>query len=149
MAESAVVKEFMSCLREAEEHKDASRLARLFSEDAELKTMTKPNQGKAHVVGALAFWNQYLHAFDHVRSYVTNVIESDGTAILEWHATGKLAMGLPVDYCGVGFLEHKDGKIHAFRTYFDSAALLPHANHAMKPFSESVGVPDIRTDASS
>ena len=150
MAETFSVNEFIARLREAEERRDPTLLADLFHESAKLESLTRTTHSKAHGgCGALQFWNQYLLAFDYVSSHFTNVLETDGTAVLEWHSTGRLPMGTPVEYCGVSIVEHDGNSITAFRTYYDSAALLPHAPNTTKNFSESVGTPEIRTDASS
>lgn len=157
MAEYSVVKDFISRLQEAEKTKDAKGLCELFADDAELENLTRPTgsartsttKNKMKSNKAASFWNQYLLGFDQVSSHFTHVVDAGGTAVLEWHSSGRLAIGTPVDYCGVSLFEHDGQRITAFRTYYDSAALLPYAAHATKPFSESVGKPDIRTDASS
>lgn len=154
MGEYSVVKDFIARLDEAEERKDATRLTELFAHDAKCENLTRPTSTSKSAKSSgshstQAFWNQYLHAFDYVKSHFTHVVDANGTAVLEWHSTGRLPMGTPVEYCGVSIFEHDDRHITAFRTYYDSAALLPHATHAVKPYSESVGKPDIRTDASS
>ncbi|MES2965289.1 MAG: nuclear transport factor 2 family protein [Bdellovibrionota bacterium] len=153
MGEFSVVQDFITRLRDAEDRKDAGVLCELFTPAAKLENLTRPTQARSKssssANGAIAFWNQYLHAFDHISSHFTHILESKGNAVLEWHSSGRLTMGTPVEYCGVSILEHDGRQITAFRTYYDSAALLPHAAHALKPFSESVGTPDIRTEASS
>jgi ketosteroid isomerase-like protein len=153
MGEYSVVKDFISRLQEAEKTRDAKGLCELFAADAELENLTRPTgstrSSKSKTNNAKAFWNQYLVGFEEVSSDFTSVIEANRTAVLEWHSLGRLAMGTPIEYSGVSIFEHDGRRITAFRTYYDSAALLPHAAHAAKPFSESVGTPEIRTDASS
>lgn len=173
MAPSPIVNEFMKCLQQAEETRDVKRLCELFIEEAELVNLTRQHthgrspalrqsstQTAARTAGgsktsfggpvsATAFWRQYLNAFDHIESHFTNVIDDGRTAVLEWSSTGRLPMGLPIDYNGVSILEHDGQHIQKFRTYYDSAAFLPHAAHTTNPYSETAGLPDMSPEISS
>ena len=155
MIKNPIASEFMKRLQQAEASGDVRGLAELFTEDAELLNLTRQNTHatrttKQHCTQTSAqFWRQYLHAFDHISSHFTNVIDDGRTAVLEWHSTGSLPMGIPVDYNGVSIIECEEGKIRRFRTYYDSAAFLPHAARSEKTHSETVGVPDITNQISS
>jgi len=121
---SSVIESFVRTLQEAEENRDPTQLAELFADDAELSSLTrdKPRRGRA---GARQFWAEYLHSFGKVRSQVTNVIESDRTAVLEWESEVVLPSGRPVRYRGVSILETGGDRVKRFRTYYDTAALHP------------------------
>jgi ketosteroid isomerase-like protein len=114
----------MRILREAEERRDPARLAELFTDDAELSTLTRdePRRGKA---GARQFWAEYLQSFGKVQSQFGNVLEADGTAILEWVSDATFPDGRRVKYRGVSILETTGDRVKRFRTYFDTAALRP------------------------
>jgi ketosteroid isomerase-like protein len=151
----ALPKLFMRRLRESESAHTVKELALLFSENAELENLTRPTQhkmsGNANVQrhSPEMFWRQYLSAFETIESHFTNVTDDGRTAVLEWHSTGKLAAGHAIEYSGVSILEYTDGKIDKFRTYYDSAALLPHAARSGHHLSESVGRPEINIEAGS
>lgn len=154
-----VAKEFMQRLREAEASHDVKNLAALFTEDAELENLTRPvlhsarkggaNQSSESQADAVSFWRQYLSAFERIESHFTNVTDDGKTAVMEWHSQGRMQMGLDVDYNGVSIIEYDGSSIHRFRTYYDSAALLPHASRTSRAYSETVGMPQITNEASS
>lgn len=145
---------FMRKLREAEESREVKALSALFTNEAQLENLTRPSLHRHGVAStqtqsAENFWRQYLAAFESIESHFTNVIDDGQTAVLEWHSTGRLSMGTGVDYAGVSILEYSGDQIEKFRTYYDSAALLPHASKSDRHYSESVGQPEISTEASS
>ena len=151
---------FMSGLRQAESTGNIRSLTGLFAENAQLENLTRshachsgrisPNHSIANAKSDPAsFWRQYLSAFSAVKSHFTRVTECGSTVMLEWQSTGKLANGTYVDYNGVSILETDGILIKKFRTYYDSAALLPHASKSEKSYSDSVGTPTISTQASS
>lgn len=47
------------------------------------------------------------------------------TSVLEWVSKGTLSTSEEITYRGVSVLELSHGKVHRFRTYYDSAAFLP------------------------
>lgn len=149
MVKSRIVGEFMKGLQRIEETKDPKELVSLFYDDAALHNLTRPVARAEHAVSPKAFWGQYLSAFEYISSHFTHVIEDENVAVLEWHSKGQLAMGLPIEYCGVSILEHDGKKIKTFRTYYDSAAFLPHTTTQAKSYSETTGLPDINTEISS
>jgi ketosteroid isomerase-like protein len=153
MIQSRLVADFVKRLQAFEGDGNSSELIELFSKEAELLNLTRPtsraHDGKSHALTAPAFFSQYMNAFDYVSSHFTNIIEDEDNAVLEWHSTGRLKMGTPVDYRGVTILDHDGKKISALRTYYDSAALLPNASLSSKTISETTGVPKINTEASS
>lgn len=157
MTQSSIVDDFISRLRQAERSRDPQGLTEVFSPDADLQNLTRPadhfsfkGTSRAHSAppSATQFWRQYLQAFATIQSEFTDMNDFGGFAVLEWKSSGKLSTGLPIEYNGVSLLEYGDGKIHRFRTYYDSAAFLPH-RPAAKPYSESVGLPELTTGATS
>lgn len=121
---SETAEKFMQTLQQIEEKKNVESLVSLFTEDAELSNLATPVplQGKN---GARQFWQKYLSVFQQIHSKFTNVVESDGSAVLEWISEGTLTTGEPLKYQGVSIIEKVDGKVQRFRTYYDSAAFLP------------------------
>lgn len=155
MAGASLVDEFIRRLANAERKNDPNELAELFAENAVLVNLTRHHtvSGNSHITSAKAYWSQYLHAFSRIHSHITHVLDDGHTAVLEWRATGELSTGTPVDYCGVSLFEYENQdesrRIVNFRTYYDSAALLPYARKTGKLFSESVGQPEITNQATS
>lgn len=121
---SETAEKFMQTLQQIEEKKDVEPLVSLFTEDAELSNLATPSplQGKD---GARQFWQKYLSVFRQIHSKFTNVVESNGSAVLEWTSEGSLTSGEPLKYQGVSIIETVDGKVQRFRTYYDSAVFLP------------------------
>lgn len=121
---SKTAEKFMQTLQEIEANKDVEPLVSLFTEDAQLNNLATPStlQGKD---GARQFWQKYLSVFQQIHSKFTNVVESNGSAVLEWISEGTLTSGEPLKYQGVSIIETVDGKVQRFRTYYDSAAFLP------------------------
>lgn len=122
---SAIAKQFMDTLQQIESTGDVEPLVMLFAENAELSNlaMNQPLQGRDNV---RHFWKNYLSVFDNIHSHFTHVTESDGVAVLEWVSEGALSStDEPLSYRGVSVLETKDGQVHHFRTYYDSAVFLP------------------------
>lgn len=147
-----LVAEFMKRLQATEETKDPRIVSELFDGNAEMINLTRPNTHStphSKTSSALKFWSQYLHAFDEIRSHFTNVVEGEGEAALEWISTGTLSMGVPIEYSGVSVIEFEGDVIKRFRTYYDSAAFLPHAAHTGHAYSQSVGVPEMTDQVSS
>lgn len=155
----SIAQTFMQRLREAEATHEVKNLAALFTEDAELENLTRPalhsprKGGVQHSsetrADAQGFWRQYLSAFERIESHFTKVTDDGQTAVMEWHSDGRMQMGLEVDYNGVSIIEYDGDRIHRFRTYYDSAALLPHAPRTGQSYSHSVGAPEITNEASS
>ena len=121
---SETAEKFMQTLQQIEENKNVEPLVSLFTEDAQLSNLATPSplQGKD---GARQFWQKYLSVFQRIHSKFTNVVESNGSAVLEWISEGTLTSGEPLKYQGVSIIETVDGKVQRFRTYYDSAAFLP------------------------
>lgn len=121
-----ITSRFMQTLQRTEETKEVEPLVALFSDDAELinLAMPEPLRGKE---GAYRFWDKYLSVFDRIHSQFTHVAESDDTSVLEWISKGRLSTSEEIAYRGVSVLEFKQGRVHHFRTYYDSAAFLPQS----------------------
>lgn len=121
---SEIAERFMNTLQQMEETGDVELLATMFTEDAELNNlaMTEPLKGKD---GARRFWQKYLSVFDSIHSKFTNVVEGDGTAVLEWVSQGTTSAGESIHYRGISVIETDNGHVCCFRTYYDSAAFLP------------------------
>lgn len=117
----------MQTLQQIEETGDVEPLVEMFAQNAELMNlaMVEPLQGRD---GARSFWEKYLSVFERIRSEFTHVTEGDdnSTAVLEWVSEGTLSTGGSISYRGVSMIETENGQVHRFRTYYDSAAFLPH-----------------------
>ena len=124
---SPIADTFMSALQQVELSHNVEPLVGLFADDAELRSPAR-EVTKTGPEGARQFWREYLSAFHDVRSEFTKVSEGDDFAILEWTGSGTLPNGEPIRYPGVSVLEFRDGKVNRFRTYYDSAAFLPHGS---------------------
>jgi ketosteroid isomerase-like protein len=119
---------FIDALKQAEEALDPTPLVGMFAERATLenapRAVTRSGAG-----GAKQFWQDYLSAFDRVRSEFTHVLEGPSSATLEWRSDGTLAnSGQPISYRGTSILEFANGKVARFATYYDSAAFLPQGS---------------------
>ena len=127
---TALAQQFMDALRQAEQTKDVTPLVMLFADDAELESPVR--SAAAHGTdGARKFWEEYLRAFDDVRSEFTHVNGGGPFATMEWSSSGTLPNGQPIRYAGVSIIEQRDGRVTRFSTYYDSAAFLPGgAKHA-------------------
>lgn len=121
---SEITSHFMHTLQQIEKTGEIELLVNLFSNDAELinLAMLEPLKGKE---GARRFWDKYLSVFDRIHSEFTNVVESNSTSVLEWVSKGTLSTSEEITYRGVSVLEFNNGKVHRFRTYYDSATFLP------------------------
>lgn len=121
---SEIASRFMQTLQQIEDTGDVEPLVAMFTEDAELSNlaMTEPLKGRD---GARKFWQKYLSVFERIHSKFTNVIEGDGTSVLEWISEGALSTGESLNYRGVSLIETDNGQVHRFRTYYDSAVFLP------------------------
>lgn len=113
---------FVDALHALEEDRDLDRIASLFTDDAELisPTHASPHRGPD---AARAFWDAYRRTFAEIRSEFRNIVESDGTAMLEWQSRGRTSTGGALDYAGVSVLEFDGDRIRSFRSYFDSHEL--------------------------
>jgi len=121
---SEVAEQFMTALRELEASGDTEPLMALFSDEPEAANLgrAQPAEGRD---GVRRFWQDYLDAFDGIRSEFTHVVEGEGGVVLEWVSRGKLRNGEPVEYRGVSVLELEGDRVSRFRTYYDSAVFLP------------------------
>ncbi len=116
---------FQSTLQQIEQSRDPQALVDLFGGDAELLNLalTEPMKG---IDGAHKFWTNYLTAFESIRSSFFHTIYTDKDATMEWISEGVMAhSGQPFNYRGISVIEHDGGKVHRFRTYYDSAVFLP------------------------
>ncbi len=117
--------EFMSALQHAESSKDPAGLVALHAGDVTLSNLTTKTWKGTD--GAQAFWEAYLSDFGTIHSEFTHHHESGGLGVMEWNAKGTLKNGDEIDYRGVSIIEIEDGKVGAFRTYYDSAAFVKPA----------------------
>ena len=124
MAE-ALAEQFMAALRRAEESHSVDPLVPMFAGDAELENPAR-SVVRRGTDGAAAFWQDYLSAFDRVRSKFTLVTAARDAATLEWRSDGQLANTRePISYPGVSIVEFDGDKVRRFVTYYDSAAFVP------------------------
>jgi limonene-1,2-epoxide hydrolase len=115
---------FIHALQASEAALDPVPVVTLFGDQAELSNLSgsEPQHG---VDGAKTFWENYLAVFQRIHSDFTHVVQSDGTAVLEWVSEGALKNGEPIRYKGVSIIESEGDKVIRFRTYYDSGAFLP------------------------
>ena len=88
---NSVAERFVRTLRDAEQSRDPTRLAELFTDDAELSNLTQdePRRGKA---GARQFWAEYLR---------THLGKSDPNSGKSLKPTGRPSWsGTPRPACG-------------------------------------------------
>ena len=124
---STTAQRFIEHLRQAEKSQKVEPLVPLFTPGATLARVGHAEPETGHD-GARRFWQQYLDAFREIGSEFTHITEADGRAVLEWTSAGALVDGRPVRYAGVSILEFDGEQVRAFRTYYDSAALLSPAH---------------------
>lgn len=110
---------FMQALRALEEANDLEGIVALFDSAAEISNPldSAPLHGQE---GARHFWQTYRNSFDEIHSDFSRVVETDGTAMIEWTSRGVMRGDRPIDYSGVSVLEMQDGKVRRFRAYFDT-----------------------------
>jgi ketosteroid isomerase-like protein len=114
---------FMNALQESEKSGDVGPLVEQFSSDSVLSRLSQVEEWNG-TEGAREFWEEYLSAFDEIRSNFLNVVEQDNSVVLEWESEGRLPNGHPLAYRGVSILEFQDDRVRHFRTYYDSAAFV-------------------------
>jgi ketosteroid isomerase-like protein len=110
---------FKEALQQTEQTRDASHVARLFAEGAQLT-----NLGGDHGNNASVFWKTYLDQFTDIRSEFTGETVSENSAALEWQSSGTTVDGQPVRYRGVSVIDFSGDALSGFRTYYDSAAFV-------------------------
>lgn len=122
---SKLTEAFIDALHRLEAEGDVDVIASLFSDDAELS-----NPLVTHVSteanGPKVFWKAYIGASQDIESEFVNILETDGVAVLEWTSEGVVGGGV-VKYGGVSVIESADGRITAFRAYFDPRKLVARA----------------------
>lgn len=116
---------FIEALTQAETSKDPGPLVELFSEKADLANLALHVESSKDKHEVLEFWTRYLESFKSIRSTFTRKVAEGKIAVLEWEAAGEVRTGAHVEYRGVSILElDESGRISAFRSYYDSAALV-------------------------
>ncbi|MGC4032115.1 MAG: nuclear transport factor 2 family protein [Tepidisphaeraceae bacterium] len=112
---------FKEALQQTEQTRDPSALVHLFADCATIDTPAR--EGKLCGPESIGhFWQEYLAAFQTIRSTFTREHTIGDTSILEWVGDGVLANGRPVHYRGVSIITFRGYKVHSFTTYYDSAA---------------------------
>jgi ketosteroid isomerase-like protein len=114
-----IAERFKQALQQSEQTRDASHVANLFAEGAQLT-----NLGGDHGNDANQFWSVYLDQFSNIRSEFTAETITDLSAALEWQSRGVTKDGKPVDYRGISVIDFDGDKLTNFRTYYDSAAFV-------------------------
>lgn len=129
MAERA--EQFVDALHGLEKDGDVETIAALFAQGADVSNpmVEHDREGPG---GARAFWRSYRSAFDAIWSEFRHVEDAGDVSFLEWVSEGAIG-GRPVRYGGVSVLEHGDGGITAFRTYFDPTPLTKRVTADAKP----------------
>ncbi|MBA4064349.1 MAG: epoxide hydrolase [Isosphaera sp.] len=116
----------MAALQRTEKSGDPNGLADLFTDDAELTNLAKPEPARGRD-GARAFWADYLKAFGSIRSEFGLVVADGPAAVMEWTSEGTLPNGKPITYRGVSVVETAGDRVARFRTYYDTAAFVTPA----------------------
>lgn len=121
---SDLARAFMDALKTTESERDPAALLAFFGDDATLRRNGHgEHEGRD---GAERFWREYLESFREQTTTFHAVTEADGRIVLEWTSEGTRADGEPLQYSGVSILADAEGggegRIGAFRTYFDSAS---------------------------
>ena len=124
---------FKAAVLEAEQSRQAEPLVSLFAADATLDSPAhdEPLRGE---LGAREFWQDYLHAFQTVKSTFTTTHALGDTVVLEWRSEGALPTGRPITYRGASILKFAGGKIASFVAYYDSAQFLLETTAAVEMF---------------
>jgi len=120
-----IANKFIDALHRLEESGNLDVITDLFADGAVLSN-PQVRHSAAEGNAARTFWSGYLEAFATINSKFSNVVENNGIAMLEWTSKGTVADN-PVSYEGVSVIEVRDGKITAFRAYFDPKQLLVNA----------------------
>lgn len=126
---------FIEALKQAEQSKDVNPLVQMFNEEASLSRIGQ-HGSRVGQEGARVFWQEYLSAFDQIRSEFTKILQGEGFAALEWRSEGTAQDGTRIAYSGVSLIETTDGKVIAFRTYYDT---IPFGSNTAQPNAESTG----------
>ena len=114
---------FIEAVHALEERGDLDTLVAQFAEDANLINVNLPAP-MTGPEGVRQFWEDYGSLFSEIHSAFSHVVVQDDEVALEWTGIGKLAANNePIEYDGVTMLTFRDGKIAAFRGYFDQMAL--------------------------
>ena len=114
-----IAERFKQALQQTEQNRDASIVAGLFREGAQLT-----NLGGDHGTDPQKFWQIYLEQFSEIRSEFTSETIGENSAALEWRSRGTSKEGKPVDYRGISVIEFDGDALTSFRTYYDSAAFV-------------------------
>ena len=110
---------FIDALRRLEDQSDADAIVSLFAPDAEISNPMVKHEGGGPEA-AQRFWTSYRGSFDAIHSEFRNIVEREGVSLLEWASSGTTRTGKDFRYGGVSVIEHRQGRISAFRTYFDT-----------------------------
>ncbi|MDF5714538.1 MAG: nuclear transport factor 2 family protein [Rhizonema sp. NSF051] len=112
---SEISERFMQTLQQVEETGEVEPLVAMFTEYAKLSNlaMVEPLSGRDGARQTLA---KVFVNFERIHSKFTNVVEGDGTAVLEWVSHGTLPTGKPINYRGVSLIETANGQVCHFRT---------------------------------
>lgn len=118
--------QFAAALQRLESDRDLDAFLGQFDAGVEL-LRPEPGSVERGLDGARRFWQAYLDQFEQVGSQFTRVADGGSLSELEWTSEGTLATGRPIRYAGVSLLEHGDGRITRFSTYYDTAAFIAPA----------------------
>ena len=118
-----LAQQFIDALHDLEERGDLDTLVAQYTEDATLTNVNLP-EPMTGTAGVRKFWEDYRSLFSQIHSEFSHVVVQGNEAALEWTGTGTLASnGEPIEYDGVTMLTFRDGKVSAFRGYYDQIAL--------------------------
>ena len=110
---------FADALQQLEDG-DADALLGCFRDGAELLRPEQRHIGAQE--DASTFWQQYRAQFEQVHTEFDRIVDAGDESILEWHSSGTLSSGRPIQYAGVSLLTFEGDKVARFATYYDTAA---------------------------
>ncbi len=116
-------RQFMDALLHLEKERDLDPMAKLFTDEAEVRSIDGhgPRKGPD---GIRELFEEYLRQFDEVATTFTLVTEGEGRSAMEWTTEAVRAGGHKVGYEGVTIIDLDGGSVTGFRTIYDSAALM-------------------------
>ncbi|PTA67963.1 nuclear transport factor 2 family protein [Deinococcus arcticus] len=123
--DGSTTQRFMAALQTAENTRQLDDLLALHAPEVTLRNLSAHSW--SGLDGAREFWQTYLNNFAQVHSEFARSHEEGGLGVMEWETTGQLAAGRDVAYRGVSLIDVRDGRVTAFRTYYDSAAFVAPA----------------------
>lgn len=118
--------DFADALQRLEQDRDLDAVVSRFAGDAVL-LRPEPGGREQGQEGARRFWQAYLDQFETITSTFSRVVDAERLGELEWVSEGRLRTGRDISDTGVSLLEHDDGAVVRFATYYDTSAFTASA----------------------